>query len=245
MDDDDETTTKDTPSLQVTLNTQVTPALVASPKTEFFKKDINRAVAQMLEKSSYVVGCVAWVTEYQILRAMSKQVGVCLIVQRETYLVRKDKRDDWRIRLKATYAKLPHFPFHSLTTKDPMQMAVFKQIAKEQKEKAMAVRYMGKQQTRRVQNRQHAKTPAVEDQMAVEKQGVEPEDASMMHNKFLVFFNASGQPFAAWMGSSNLTKNAENSLENAVIFHDVETAKYYFNLFLELLPHSYALAMPS
>lgn len=62
-----------------------------------------------------------------------------------------------------------------------------------------------------------------------------------MHNKFLVFCKAAVtndestyetyDPYAVWTGSFNLTRNASNSLENAVLIRDEEISTAFLEEF--------------
>jgi hypothetical protein len=61
-----------------------------------------------------------------------------------------------------------------------------------------------------------------------------------MHNKFLVFCRAATvdeesydrfEPYAVWTGSFNLTYNASNSLENAILIRDEKISTAFLNEF--------------
>jgi phosphatidylserine/phosphatidylglycerophosphate/cardiolipin synthase-like enzyme len=62
-----------------------------------------------------------------------------------------------------------------------------------------------------------------------------------MHNKFLVFCraamadkepsNETYKPYAVWTGSFNLTYNASNSLENAILIRDEKISTAFLDEF--------------
>lgn len=63
-----------------------------------------------------------------------------------------------------------------------------------------------------------------------------------MHNKFLVFAKLldrgnteSIEPYAVWTGSFNLTLNATQSLENALLLEDPVIVEAYFEEFGQIM----------
>lgn len=57
---------------------------------------------------------------------------------------------------------------------------------------------------------------------------------SRMHHKFLVFCKNEIEPYAVWTGSFNFTGNSTNSFENAVFIHDTKIANAYLQEYLHV-----------
>lgn len=170
-----------------------------------------------------IVGCVAWLTDYEILDALSKIARVAIVVQKEDFL-RPDLNagQDWKNKLRCAYNKLkPHgrrFAWPGLMG----QLSVCGD------DTIQAIRCMGDHNSN--------KAPAF----------------PRMHNKFLVFSNfiehndqPKGYPATfvnceVWTGSYNLTENAARSLENAVLIRSDSVAKAYYNEFCQI----FALSEP-
>ena len=169
-----------------------------------------------IRQSKIVVGCVAWLTSADILRALADVPdGVSIVVQKEDFL-RRDIRaqSNWKAELRRLYSALK-FPYcrcamdglvGSLSTMiDPTIDPI-----------------------RCVGNHNSNKAPAF----------------PRMHHKFLVFCDSSdgpyrdedGEPYgvgisprAVWTGSFNLSYNATLSLENAVLLTDPDLAAAYYH----------------
>ncbi len=71
-------------------------------------KNLEKHVIAHIKGSEVVVGCVAWLTNEQILKALAQKRGVSLIVQKEDFL-RPDitSENNWTSRLRQWYNKLP------------------------------------------------------------------------------------------------------------------------------------------
>lgn len=171
-----------------------------------------------------IVGCVAWLTDYEILDALSKIDRVAIVVQKEDFL-RPDLNagQDWKNKLRQAYDKLKthggRFAWPGLIGK----LSVCYDAA------IQPVRCIG--------NHNSNKEPAF----------------PRMHNKFLVFSNVieRNDPLPkgysitfvnheVWTGSYNLTKNAASSLENAVLIKNDSVAKAYYDEFCQI----FALSEP-
>lgn len=181
-------------------------------------RDIEKHLLNHIHKANMVVGCVAWMTSASILRALSHVPnGVSIVVQKEDFL-RPDleSNNNWKVELRQQYNAL----------KLPPQRHVFDNLVGE-------LSYCADQTihpVRCVGNHNQEKKPAF----------------PRMHNKFLVFCDIIDEesdiqsryqikPHTVWTGSFNLTKNAANSLENALLLTDPKIVRAYFQEWGQIL----------
>jgi hypothetical protein len=165
-----------------------------------FRDQENRLIEIINEyKEGYIFGCVAWLTSFPILKALSNCKNVQVIVQKEDFLRpdsnTKDK-DAWKIQLQKMY--------NSVTcSKERHSMRLpIRELSVCSDPTVDGIRCVG--------NYNHDRNPAF----------------PRMHNKFMVFcrsnndFNNPYLPIAVWTGSFNFTKNATNSYENNLYLVD-------------------------
>lgn len=196
---------------------------VRTGETRCFFKNLRERLIEQLKLADYVFGCVAWLTDREILLELSKRRGVSLLVQKEDFL-RPDagviSRPRFNADLRAFYRGIPGTSRHdydgvagSLSTcGDP---------------EAQPVRCVG------------VRSPS--------KSSVAPR----MHHKFAVFAQHTGydddasrscpwRPYAVWTGSFNWTNNGSNSLENAILSRDARLVAAYYAEFQQV----FALSEP-
>jgi hypothetical protein len=77
-------------------------------KTCVYFKNLEKHLIDHIIDSDVVLGCVAWLTHEQILKALAQKMGVSLIVQKEDFL-RPDITSEniWTSRLRQRYNNLP------------------------------------------------------------------------------------------------------------------------------------------
>jgi hypothetical protein len=170
-----------------------------------FRHPMERLLA-LIESSSMVVGCVAWLTNARVLRKLSACSFVQIVVQKEDFLrpeLGKTPRDYCR----PLYAALPcSGSTHDVT----IQSRHLDYIAGAHgHEFTDAVRCVGNRSVGHVK-------------------------PSLMHNKFLVFGNlvqhdgiTCFESSTVWTGSLNLSSTAENNFENSVIIRSRDIAQQY------------------
>jgi hypothetical protein len=177
-------------------------------------RHIEKHLIHHITTAEIVVGCVAWVTHQSILQALAKvPQGVSIIIQKEDFL-RPDlgSNSNWRAELRRRYSQLRSLSFWP-DLLDIVTAAI------------NGDRFIDPVRCVGIYNRSNA--PA----------------APRMHHKFLVFCRLKAskvvnsdetyvlkeiEPYAVWTGSFNLTFNAVNSLENAVLLSDLDIAKAYY-----------------
>jgi hypothetical protein len=175
--------------------------------------DLTTRAAQFIRESEALVGCVAWLTDFNLLDAL---VGrpVALIVQKEDFL-RPDGSEDgnaWKRTLRRKYAALSGgFERHDFPV--PLSSASYAGDAT-----LDPIRCVG--------NHNSARSPAM----------------PRMHHKFLVrlepfvedahgYYATRYRPVAVWTGSFNFSRNAGLSFENATVIESTEIAGAYLDEF--------------
>lgn len=172
-------------------------------------RDIESRLLKHIADADAAFGAVAWLTNDAILNALAQLSNVSLIVQKEDFL-RPDVGvpKDWKNELRKKYSKLKcnltRYSFDNILSS--LSVASDPSID--------PVRCVG--------NHNRDKKPAF----------------PRMHNKFLIFAKIlpgsdeheleTIQPYAVWTGSFNFTKNATNSLENALYLTDHSIVKAFF-----------------
>ena len=179
----------------------------------------KKRLLKLIRDYPYVCGCVAWLTDMQVLSAMADMKHVSIIVQKEDFL-RPDLNNssDFYMNLRKAYESLPT-TFGRLWVEGLVGcLSVASDYTLD------SIRCMG--------NHNSDKKPAF----------------PRMHNKFLVFtegvphFSHESEFWSGldktlgisdnacvWTGSYNISNTATKSLENAVIIHSKEVAQAYFN----------------
>ena len=177
----------------------------------YFKNLVDHLVAHT-QSADVVVGCVAWLTNPTILKALARKQGVSIIVQKEDFLrPDADHGKDSNDRLRKLYAALPTMvrdDFEKLrnmsTCVDPDIDAV----------RCMGVRPIG---GRRISPKMHHKFVVFCRIDSSPPKTYEEIDAFV------------SVPYAVWTGSFNFTKNGSLSLENAVYIEEPEIARAYYD----------------
>ncbi|MBD8539165.1 hypothetical protein [Frigoribacterium sp. CFBP 8751] len=168
--------------------------------------DLKEALIDFIDASEALAGCVAWLTDFDILDALAAK-PVALVVQKEDFL-RPDagSGSDWPRRLRAKYDSLQggfdrfEFPSPLWSASSSIDPSID------------PIRCVG--------NHNFDKRPAM----------------PRMHHKFLVRITPrtlpGGEyelvdPTAVWTGSFNFSLNGGRSMENAVVLEDKSIAEAY------------------
>lgn len=170
-------------------------------------RNIRAALIAQIDRAEVVVGCVAWLTDKDILAALNKKKLVSIVVQKEDFL-RPDLEasgNRWKAELRKMYDSMPkhavRYQFNN----------ILGSISTQGDPSLDPIRCVG--------NRNDAKAPS----------------SPRMHNKFAVFASLDKDervvPYAVWTGSFNFSKNAGMSLENAVLIKDMTIVDAYYQEF--------------
>jgi phosphatidylserine/phosphatidylglycerophosphate/cardiolipin synthase-like enzyme len=182
-------------------------------------RNIEKELIYKINKYPIVVGCVAWLTNERVLKALSNRKRVSIIIQKEDFL-RPDTGNWSGEKLRKMYASLPKGVSSKISTNeiwgDLLSLLNYNSYWDSE-----PVRWLGNFNT--------DKDPAF----------------PRMHNKFLVFCNEDKSylkefpfqeyeeytkiiPHAVWTGSFNFTDNATRSLENAVYIKNSDIVSSYY-----------------
>ncbi len=194
-------------------------AMSRAAEVNVYFRDLESQLVSRIERADLIVGCVAWMTNERILRALAAvKSGVAIVVQKEDFL-RPDlgRSNGWKSRLRSFYESL----------KNPIGRYEFGGLIGDLSQcgdpSVQPVRCVG--------NHNRDKNPAF----------------PRMHHKFLVFCRVYQEidpyfgghffkvaPHEVWTGSFNLTANAARSLENAVVIRDQHIVESYYAEWMQI-----------
>jgi phosphatidylserine/phosphatidylglycerophosphate/cardiolipin synthase-like enzyme len=181
-------------------------------------KNLDSIVISRISEADAVVGCVAWLTNRNILDALANvDSGVSIVVQKEDFL-RPDysHESSYKERLRQQYERLR-----------PVNPSWECQIEK----RALDLGEV---------------SPGYVD-ISIRCVGHLKESNAFamprMHHKFLVFCESIDKhedfwnlkPYAVWTGSFNMTDNATKSNENGIFIKNQKIAKSYFMEWFDML----------
>lgn len=202
------------------------PVSVDSCRVTALFGNLEESLCQVIRGADFVIGCVAWLTNKNVLRALSApREGVQLVVQKEDWL-RPDctgsSADSWKLGLREAYDDLEC----RIDRWAMSQMLGMPTLRACMDIDEMAVRCAG--------NHNSSRSPAF----------------PRMHHKFFVFCDVgedseyhmpcSITPRAVWTGSFNPTANGTRSRENAVLIESHQLAAAYAREWFQV----YAISEP-
>jgi hypothetical protein len=172
-----------------------------------------------LPKNHVVFGCVAWFTDFEILKALKgKSYG--FVLQKEEFL-RPDKvfstnksHLSWNKWLRKLYDEAPNQTIQHESLLRFKFSSVLDELWWYNCKKFGEFRCIG----------------------YIPENKNEKSSIPRMHNKFLIFAEMNNDedspkaglfPYKVWTGSYNMSGNASNSLENIVIMTDEKVVQYY------------------
>lgn len=192
---------------------------------ELYFRDIEDTIVRKIMSYPIVLGCVAWLTNEKILKALATRELVQIIVQKEDFL--RPDSDNWTSqKLNKLYNDLPKglaIPTHFGNKTNTILDGVYKYHG--DGEFLDAIRWAG--------------------EFNVDQKTAFPR----MHNKFLVFCDSLEElyseeeddliptlkPLAVWTGSFNMTYNSTNSLENGLFLRDKNIVLAYYRQWAEIV----------
>jgi hypothetical protein len=179
-------------------------------------RGIRDRLIKEISGARYVVGCVAWLTCPDILKALGRCNGVLITVQKEDFL-RPDTESPTAGYWRGIRKQMDTLPVIDRARFHPGLIGNLNVCCGNQGD---AIRCVGNHNSER--SHTHPKA----------------------HHKFVVFCDADEHrtlvPRAVWTGSFNFTRTATRSLENAVILKDPAIVGAFFNEFQQV----YALSEP-
>lgn len=171
-----------------------------------------------IEKSSYVIGCVAWLTNKNIIEALENIKGIKIIVNKEEFL---NSEMDLSQRF---FYKCLRGKYDGMNDMFDMQCEC---CCRNIKNCINFSKLFG----------DIVKTNNDDKNGAILTCGI-VNNFSKMHHKFLIFFNDKIEPTGLWTGSYNLSNNSNYSLENALYITQQNIIIEYIKEFLAIYPFS-------
>lgn len=191
-----------------------------------FRNIKERLISKLNNPGCCILGCVAWLTDFNILDAMkNKSCGI--LIQKEDFL-RPDKPDipnDWKNILRTKYENTTLADIHTqFCFRFEFESKLDDTMGCTKKSRMGEIRCSGHNPKYNL-NQKHYTKP-------------------LMHNKFLVLGEMKDFcgytafiPKEVWTGSFNMSSNANHSLENVVLIKNEEVAiaytKEWANLYLD------------
>ena len=210
--------------------------------------NLEQRLREYIVRSEICLGCVAWLTNENILNALSGIHKVSILVQKEDFL-RPDSGSNKK--LKKLYDDLPGFTDDDLCPYGGCSNVIFPQEnestvwADEEDEREVKDEYL----------EYPFNNPVILSTLSSKKRGVSrlpfrsityckgggkaircvgnlntDKSPAMprMHHKFMLFCDENAIPFAVWTGSFNFTQNGTKSLENAIVINEPDIVAAYW-----------------
>jgi phosphatidylserine/phosphatidylglycerophosphate/cardiolipin synthase-like enzyme len=177
-------------------------------------RNVRDALVGYINRYDYMIGCVAWLTDPVILRALATRCGVSIIVQKEDFLRPDcDERLDTRRLYDSIRSGFDRYQIPGIL--ESMSFACDPTLD--------AIRCVGNHNSNKspAHPRAHHKFLVFGRMSTREK-----DDEESYHVRFV--------PEAVWTGSFNFSVNAGRSLENAVLIEDAVIAQAYANEFSQV-----------
>ena len=207
-------------------------------RTHVYFKNIEKHLIDHIKDSEVVIGCVAWLTNEQILKALAQKRGVSLILQKEDFLRPDISLDrNWTSRLRRLYESLPR----TLDRRDFYTTVLGGMDDGKIDQLIDPVRCVGNYNASRQSAfpRSHHKFVLFckyimncgckscleyKNTFLNEDYPVDRDKKRKDHIK----------PYAVWTGSFNFTKSATLSFENAVVLQDAKIVEAYFQEYSQI-----------
>lgn len=192
-------------------------SMSTTAKIDVIFRDHRARLISEIGRSSVVLGCVAWLTDGEVLGALSKCHHVSIVVQKEDFL-RPDTGGRQAQKIRALYDLLPS-PLSRYSI--PGGVAGLNYAGDSAIDPVRCVGNHNREK-RPAWPRMHNKFLVFCDQV--------PSDVTYQETKV--------QPRSVWTGSYNISYNAISSWENAVLIHNEEIADAYAREFAQILTFS-------
>lgn len=196
------------------------PAPVVGEGVEVLFEGQQKRIIELINKSTEVVGCVAWLTDFVILSAL-RDKAVCVIIQKEDFL-RPDLKSGFshKSKLRDYYESLSGISRHSL--KESFSIAAGGEC-----EPAILCAGLYNKHKKPAWPRMHHKFMLFRFRRDTPEPATEEDYLDDLHGR-----PPTLGPFdAVFTGSYNFTHNASNSLENSLIITQQPIVDAYYREF--------------
>jgi hypothetical protein len=192
-------------------------------RVDVYFRDLEYHLIENIKKYKCVVGCVAWLTNKEVLKALADLEFVSIIVQKEDFL-RPDSNNGYSSgeKLRCLYSQIKTF------IRCGMSGVAGEMCTGSLQEPNEAIRCAGIYQ----QNKKIT-FPRMHHKFLVFCEKLEPKNDDWGDNHELAYWPY--KPKEVWTGSFNFTKNGTQSLENAVVISSNEVALSYYHEWAQIL----------
>ena len=189
--------------------------IIDGPIVPYFE-NLEKHLISHIESASYIIGCIAWLTNENVITALSQKRGIKIIVNKEEFLnpeMEISQRFFYQI-LHNKYNNLPNiFESECLCCQKKMTLCPkFKNIFGEI-------------------------SPSDNNCSAILTCGI-VNSLPKMHHKFLIFLDDQLNMTGVWTGSYNLSRTSNFSLENALYIVKQDVIAEYLKEFIVIFQHS-------
>lgn len=173
-------------------------------------ENLETKLIEHISNCAYVMGCVAWLTNKNIIAALEKSKGVKIIVNKEEFLSSKMEKSKLNFykNLRGKYDNIKNM----FEDKTVLSSDIFN-------------------------NYFNCVEGVKKDRNSILTFGI-VNCCSKLHHKFLIFFDENVNPIGVWSGSYNLSSNSNYSLENALYITDQQIILKYIDEFRCIYQHS-------
>jgi len=209
-------------------------------------KNLEKHLIDHITECEVVLGCVAWLTNEQILKALAQKRGISLIVQKEDFL-RPDiaSQKNWTRCLRELYNSLPK----TLDRRDFNTTVLGDMEGSKNAPLIDPIRCVGNYNAYKQSAfpRSHHKfvlfCKYIENCSCKSCQSYK----DVVLNDFASYFQVKKRhkdhikPYAVWTGSFNFTKTATLSFENAIVLQDPKIVEAFFQEYAQIASLSESL----
>lgn len=176
---------------------------------EVFFRNIKQKLCKKIEKAQIVVGCVAWLTDLDILESLSK-TNTAIVVQKEDFL-RPDSINASKFDVRNAYEKIS-MSYYRTAFND----TVLPEMSYCSDQSMSGIRCVGNHNSDKF-----VVNPRMHNKFVVFCKYDKKQKTIIAHE--------------VWTGSFNFTNNAGSSFENAVLIKDKKIATAYLREFAQIM----------
>jgi hypothetical protein len=196
---------------------------------------IEDALIKYISKAHTCLGCIAWLTNDNLLDALSEREIVSIIVNKGDFskidvqeVINKNKKEITRANLNFKYSQLPRGVCQSDFSGFGEEISVGEcfGLTYEPDEIFSKMREQTGISPDKISCNYPWTTEAI--RCLGENYDVKNTSSPLLHHKFLIFCHSPLEPYAVWTGSFNFSFNATRSLENGLYITDECIVKAYW-----------------
>jgi hypothetical protein len=181
--------------------------------TQIFFDDIEDKLLSLLDKATYVIGCVSWLTNPKIISKLLQKPGVKIIINKEEYL-----KPTSHIQLRSKFFSKLRFDYNDMD--DLFQINC----------PQCNIPWIKCSHCKDLLPTLHCKLTVPKDNESIICCGI-VNSCYRMHHKFLIMLDDEFKPQGVWTGSYNLSQNSNSCLENALFLSNPLVCAQYLNEF--------------